>query len=164
MSLRKQIAEIIEQNLGEIVDATMQAYVREIPAVATAPAGALRAIRASTMRATSAFVSMYADPASPADPFVKRARAVTIERAGEILEHDDILELIRVGRATIFRTARDIVARELVVPPDTRTELEQALDAFLTELERSESLVPTVGPDALNQWLSAAEIEEPDIR
>lgn len=164
MSIRKQIADIVEKHIEEIIDETMAAYIRQIPACATATAEQLKMIRAATTRATLAFIRMYADPHSPARPFIQSARAATVERAGEVFERNDIGEMIDIGRRTVYSAARRIVDRELEIPDDQRMQIRNALDAFLTEMERADEVDMHVTPDVLMQWLNRAETEEPDIR
>jgi hypothetical protein len=162
--LRKRIAVIVERHIDEIVDTTMAAYVREIPAIATATADQLRLIRAATKRATLSFIQMYADPDAPSRPYVQQARAATVERAGEVFERDDITEMIDIGRRIVYAEARKLIEKELTMTDDERAQIRAALDGFLTEMERADEVDMRVTPDVLISWLSRAEAEEPDIR
>ncbi len=162
-TLRARIVDIVERNLEILVDASMSAYVREIPSVATASAKQLRTVRAATTRAMRAFLEMYRDPETPPQPYLDQARAATIERAGEIVDRDDIVAMIRIGRRAIVDAARSAVQDELAIPRPQREELEEELDAFVQELERADEKVATVTPDVLTRWLSRAELDEPDL-
>jgi hypothetical protein len=164
MNLRQQIAECVERHLDEIVDETMRAYLREIPAVAKAPMHVRQAMRTATARTTLAFLRLYADSTAPARPEVDRAREATFARAGEHFAHDDIAEVVRVGRQTIYGAARRIIEVELNVSPEQRDELQHQLDAFLDELARRDADVMQMTPDMLSEWLARAEREGPDIR
>ncbi len=163
-SLRKKIAWIVERHLDEIVDATMAAYLRSIPAVATASAKELKLIRGATTRATEAFVHMYADPEAPGRQYIQQARAATIDRAGETFARDDIVEMINIGRQIVYQTARRLVEKELSVSEADRATIQSALDVFLTELELADEPIVEVTPDIVMQFLTIAEAEEPDIR
>src|SRR5947208_736372 len=138
MPLRKQIAEIVERHVDDIVDETIAAYIRQIPTCATATADQLKMIRAATKRTTLAFIQMYADPNSPSRPFVEAARSATVERAGEEFEHDAISAMIDIGRRTVYAGARRFVEQELKVPESQSAQIRAALEAFLTEMEHAD--------------------------
>lgn len=163
-SLRRMIAEIVEKHLDEIVDETIAAYVRSIPSVATASAKELRLIRAATTRATQAFIQMYADPESPARQFIQQARAATLDRAGEVFQRHDIVEMISIGRHVVYQTARRFTEAEIGVTEVERADIQAALDVFLTELELADEPVMEVTPDVVMHFLTQAENEDPDIK
>src|SRR5687767_15170657 len=162
-ALRRRIVEIVETHLDEIVEETMRAYLREIPAVASAPPATLGAMREATARTTRAFLRTYADPGSPMREQLDRARRATFERAGETFARGDIAEVIRVGRLAVYAASRRFIERDLVVGEQDRKELQEQLDAFLDDLARSENVVH-LSPDVLGDWLRRAEQEGPDVR
>lgn len=163
-TLRRRIVELIEAHLSEIVEETMQAFVREIPAVAAASPETMNAMRAATARTTLAFLRTYANPVGPISEELNRARQATFARAGETFARDDIAEVVRIGRHAVYAASRRIIQRDIIVSEKERAELQEHLDAFLDELARSESVVARVSPDLLGEWLERAEVEGPDIR
>ena len=161
--IRRQVARVVELHLEEILDATMDAIVREVPAVARQNDEMRSLVRASTRHATLAFLALYADPDSPARLMLNEARRATVDHAGEIFQLDEILAIIRTARQVIFQSARAYVNAERgSVDPESERQVTEALEAFLTELESEEN---TIGRsrDAVGDRLRAAEREEPDL-
>jgi hypothetical protein len=156
------IARTVEHNLEEILDRTMDAFAAEIPNVAAAPEAIRRRVREGTRRAMLAFIALYADPDSPARTVLSEARRVTIDRAGEDFEREDIVAMLHVARIVVYRSTRDFVAASKGSDPATDAEIEAALVAFLDELERTEQALPQTD-DAVHHLLVAAEGEEPDL-
>lgn len=163
-AIRAEIASIVERHIEEILDDTMRAYAAEIPRLAGANAADLARARASTRRATLSFLALYADPGSPAHLLLDDARRATTDRAGEIFDRDEIVAMVRVARQVIVQRARGYVAAELG-PEDVarrQRDVEEALNAFLAELERTEQVAPEID-DALHHLLAQAEKEGPDV-
>ena len=161
--IRRLVTRVVEQHLEEILDVTMQTIVSEVPAVARQPDEVRDLVRASTRHTTLAFLALYADPESPARLMLSEARRATVDHAGEIFAMDEILAIIRTARQVIFQLGRQYVNAERgSADPQSEREASEALEAFLTELEREES---TMGKtrDAVGDLLLAAEREEPDL-
>ena len=161
--IRGIVSRVVELHLEEILDATMDAIVREVPAVARQNDEVRSLVRASTRHATLAFLALYADPDSPARLMLNEARRATVDHAGEIFQMDEILAIIRTARQVIFQSARAYVLAERGgVDPESERQVTEALESFLTELESEEN---TIGKarDAVGDLLRAAEREEPDL-
>jgi hypothetical protein len=161
--IRRLVSRVVELHLEEILDATMDAIVREVPAVARQNDDVRSLVRASTRHATLAFLALYADPDSPARLMLTEARRATVDHAGEIFQLDEILAIIRTARQVIFQSARTYVLAERgAVDPESERQVTEALESFLTELESEEN---TIGKarDAVGDLLRAAEREEPDL-
>ena len=161
--IRRLVTRVVEEHLEEILDVTMATIVREVPAVARQPEDVRELVRASTRHTTLAFLALYADPESPARQMLSEARRATVDHAGEIFAMDEILSIIRTARQVIFQLGRQYVNAERgQVDPESEREVTQALESFLTELEREEN---TIGEarDTVGDLLRAAEREEPDL-
>jgi hypothetical protein len=161
--IRRLVSHVVELHLEEILDTTMDAIIREVPAVARQDDEVRSLVRASTRHATLAFLALYADPDSPARLMLTEARRATVDHAGEIFQLDEILAIIRTARQVIFQSARTYVLAERgAVDPESERQVTEALESFLTELESEEN---TIGKarDAVGDLLRAAEREEPDL-
>src|SRR5437660_2758204 len=161
--IRRLVSRVVDLHLEEILDATMDAIVREVPAVARQGDDVRSLVRASTRHATLAFLALYADPDSPARLMLNEARRATVDHAGEIFQMDEILAIIRTARQVIFQSARTYVLAERGgVDPESERQVAEALESFLTELESEEN---TIGKarDTVGDLLRAAEREEPDL-
>jgi hypothetical protein len=161
--IRRMVARVVEGRLEEILDVTMETLVREVPAVARQTDDVRALVRASTRHTTLAFLALYADPESPARLMLHEARRATVDRAGEIFTMDEISQIIRTARQVVFQLGRQFVNAERGhVDPASEREATDALESFLTELEREES---TIGKtrDAVGDLLLAAEREDPDL-
>ena len=161
--IRLLVSRVVEEHLEEILDATMDAIVREVPAVARQNDDVRSLVRASTRHATLAFLALYADPDSPARLMLNEARRATVDHAGEIFQLDEILAIIRTARHVIFQSARTYVNAERGhVDPESERQATEALASFLNELEQDES---TLGKsrDSVGDLLRAAEREDPDL-
>ena len=161
--IRRLVSRVVELHLEEILDATMDAVVREVPAVARQNDEVRSLVRASTRHTTLAFLALYADPESPARLMLNEARRATVDHAGEIFQMDEILAIIRTARQVIFQSARTYVLAERgAVDPESERQVTEALESFLTELEQEEN---TIGKarDSVGDLLRAAEQEEPDL-
>ena len=110
--IRRLVSRVVELHLEEILDATMDAVVREVPAVARQNDEVRSLVRASTRHTTLAFLALYADPESPARLMLNEARRATVDHAGEIFQMDEILAIIRTARQVIFQSARTYVLAE----------------------------------------------------
>src|SRR5437868_6019541 len=161
--IRRLVARVVEQHLEEILDVTMDAIVREVPAVSRQPDEVRELVRASTRHTTLAFLALYADPESPARLMLSEARRATVDHAGEIFAMDEILAIIRTARQVIFQLGRQYVNAERGgVDPEAEREVTEALESFLTELEREENILGKTR-DSVGDLLRAAEREEPDL-
>jgi len=106
---------------------------------------------------------LYSDPDSPAKVMLTEARRATVDRAGEIFQLDEIRAIIQTARQVIFQSARTYVNAERGrVDPESEQQVTEALETFLTELEREEN---TIGKarDTVGDLLRAAEREGPDL-
>ena len=161
--IRRLVTRVVELHLEEILDQTMEAIVREVPAVARQNDDVRALVRASTRHTTLAFLALYADPESPARLMLTEARRATVDHAGEIFQLDEIQAIIRTARQVIFQSARAYVNAERGHDdPESERQATEALESFLNELEREEN---TIGKsrDAVGDLLRAAEREEPDL-
>lgn len=161
-NIRRRITAIVEENIDEILDRTMDAFVAELPSVANAAPAVRRGVRESVRRALLAFLTLYAEPESSAREQLVRARQATIGRAGESFELDDIVAMLRLSRRVVFHTTRALVEAEEGGPTGSGSEIRTALEAFLDELERTgEPVLPHA--DAVGTLLASFENEEPDF-
>ena len=161
--IRRLVGRVVELHLEEILDATMDAIIRDVPAVARQNDEVRSLVRASTRHATLAFLALYADPDSPARLMLNEARRATVDHAGEIFQLDEILAIIRTARQVIFQSARTYVNAERGgADPDSERQVTDALESFLTELESEENVIGKAR-DAVGDLLRAAEREEPDL-
>ena len=160
--IRRDIARIVERHLEEILDRTMETLVAEVPAVTRQDDAGRARVRASTKHATLAFLAVFSDPESPARVMLDEARRATVDRAGEIFQRDEILSIIAVARHVIFHSARDIVLAERGADAETEREVAVAMEAFLTELERDETIMAS-SRDPVDDLLRAAEREDADL-
>jgi len=161
--IRRLVTRVVELHLEEILDQTMEAIVREVPAVARQNDDVRALVRASTRHTTLAFLALYADPESPARLMLTEARRATVDHAGEIFQLEEIQAIIRTARQVIFQSARAYVNAERGHDdPESERQATEALESFLNELEREEN---TIGRsrDAVGDLLRAAEREEPDL-
>ena len=158
---RRDVAQIVERHLEEILDRTMATLVADIPAVAAQDDEGRARVRASTRHATLAFLSLYADPETPARNMLDEARRATFDRSGELFDRTEILQIIAIARNVIFQSARELVQRELGTDQDRERQSTTALGMFLDELERDQA-VPEAR-DAVGDLLRTAEREEPDL-
>src|SRR5215831_18249352 len=126
--IRRDVARVVEEHLEEILDRTMEAIVREVPAVARQTDDVQALVRASTRHATLAFLALYADPESPARLMLNEARRATVDHAGEIFQLEEIHAIIRTARAVIFQLGRSYVNAERgAEDPTSEAEATQAL-------------------------------------
>src|SRR5438105_1914852 len=140
--IRRLVARVVEQHLEEILDVTMDAIVREVPAVARQTDDVRALVRASTRHTTLAFLALYADPESPARLMLTEARRATVDHAGEIFAMDEILQIIRTARQVIFQLGRQYVNAERGhVDTESERQATEALESFLTELESEENTI-----------------------
>jgi hypothetical protein len=161
--IRRQLSRVVETHLEEILDTAMDAIVREVPAVARQNDDVRGLVRASTRHATLAFLALYADPDSPAKVMLNEARGATVDHAGEIFQLDEIRAIIQTARQVIFQSARTYVNAERGrIDPDSERQVTEALETFLTELEREENPIGKA-PDSVGDLLRAAEREGPDL-
>jgi hypothetical protein len=161
--IRRLVTRVVEEHLEEILDVTMATLVREVPAVARQPDDVRELVRASTRHTTLAFLALYADPESPARLMLSEARRATVDHAGEIFAMDEILAIIRTARQVIFQLGRQYVNAERGHDdPQSEREASEALESFLTELEREENTLGRTR-DSVGDLLRAAEREEPDL-
>ena len=160
-TIRRDVAGIVEAHLEEILDRTMAAIISDVPAVAAQDDEGRARVRASTRHATLAFLSLYADPETPARLMLDEARRATVDRSGEIFERSEILEIISIARSVVFQSAREFVQKELGADADRERETRVALESFLDELGRNQELPQT--RDAVGELLRSAEREEPDL-
>lgn len=161
--LRAHLVRIVEAHLEEILDRLMQAYTVEIPRVAEASAEERALIREAARRTSVAFLEVYARGDRVQTEAIDDARRVTVARAGELFDREDIIAMLRIANQVMFQTARALVEKEMGADPSRAADIEQALNGFLGELERSERLIPG-GDHALGELLTNAEAEDPDIR
>jgi hypothetical protein len=159
--IRREVSRIVEIHLEEILDRTMAALVAEIPAVAAQDDDGRALVRASTRHASLAFLSLYADPETPARLMLDEARRATFDRAGEIFDRSEIIQIIAIARNVIFQSAREFVQTELGADPKRELETRAALESFLDELERDQAVLQP--RDTVGDLLRAAEREEPDL-
>jgi len=161
--IRRLVARVVEEHLEEILDVTMETIVREVPAVARQNDDIRTLVRASTRHATLAFLALYADPESPARLMLTVARRATVDHAGEIFAMDEIQQIIRTARQVIFQLGRQYVDAERGHDdPESQRQADEALESFLTELEREETTMGRTR-DAVGDLLRAAEREDPDL-
>ncbi len=161
--IRRLVARVVEEHLEEILDVTMETIVREVPAVARQNDDIRALVRASTRHATLAFLALYADPESPARLMLTEARRATVDHAGEIFAMDEIQQIIRTARQVIFQLGRQYVDAERGHDdPESQRQADEALESFLTELEREETTMGRTR-DAVGDLLRAAEREDPDL-
>jgi hypothetical protein len=161
--IRRLVARVVEEHLEEILDVTMETIVREVPAVARQNDDIRALVRASTRHATLAFLALYADPESPARLMLTEARRATVDHAGEIFAMDEIQQIIRTARQVIFQLGRQYVDAERGHDdPESQRQADEALESFLTELEREETTMGRTR-DAVGDLLRAAEREAPDL-
>jgi hypothetical protein len=161
--IRRLVARVVEEHLDEILDVTMETIVRDVPAVARQNDDIRALVRASTRHATLAFLALYADPESPARLMLTEARRATVDHAGEIFAMDEIQQIIRTARQVIFQLGRQYVNAERGHDdPDSERQADEALESFLTELEREETTMGRTR-DAVGDLLRAAEREDPDL-
>jgi len=161
VDIRRDVARIVELHLEEILDRTMDALVAEVPAVAAQDEEGRSLVRASTRHASLAFLSLYADPETPARLMLDEARRATFDRAGEQFDRTEIIQIIAIARSVIFQSARELVQKELGVDQKRERETAGALQTFLDELERDQALLEA--RDAVGELLRTAEREEPDL-
>ncbi|MGZ4103823.1 MAG: hypothetical protein ACXVQ6_11390 [Actinomycetota bacterium] len=161
--VRRTVARVLESHLDEILDVTMDALVREVPAVARQSDDIRGLVRASTRQATLAFLALYANPSTPRREMLDQARRATVDRAGETFQRDEILSIIGTARQMIFQLGRTFVHAECGdLGDESEVEISEALASFLTELEREdEKFVPRRDP--VEELLRSAEREGPDL-
>ncbi len=160
--IRRRIATIVERHLDEMIDQIMVIFSAEIPSVANADEGGQRRVRGSVRHALLAFLGVYADPASPARVLLEEARRVTMDRAGEEFDRGDIVAMLRIARHVVFGMTRAFVTRELEVAEEDEADVDAALEAFLSELERPEHRVAQA-EEAVTHLLQMAEAEGSDV-
>jgi hypothetical protein len=161
--IRRVVSRVIESHLEEILDAAMDGIIREVPAVARQNEDVRALVRASTRHTTLAFLALYADPESPARLMLTEARRATVDHAGEIFQLDEIRAIIQTARQVIFQSARTYMNAERGrIDPESERQVTEALETFLTELERDDN---TIGKarDTVGDLLRAAEREGPDL-
>lgn len=160
--VRRRIVTIVERHLDEILEQLMTIYADEITVVANADEARLRRIRGTVRKTLLAFLGIYADPASPARALLEETRSITVERAGEEFTHEDIVAMLRIARHVMFGMTRAFVTRELTLDEQAEPDLNDALEAFLLELERPQIVLDPVR-EAVGNLLAYAESSGQDL-
>jgi hypothetical protein len=160
--IRKDVVQLVERHLDEILDRLLEAMSSRVPAVAAAPTETRERVRSNARLAILAFIGLYADPDAPARLMLSEARRATVERSGEPFGSGEIVTMLHVGRDVVLKEARAYLREELGEQPALEADLERALDVFVNELERGEQSASPLG-DSLNELLLAAESEGPDL-
>jgi hypothetical protein len=159
---RARIGALLIEHLDELLDVVVAAFERSIPRVAACTPEEREMVVSGTRAGLRSFARLLADHDQLAAVLLARARAATIERAGEVFSQHEILEMMQISRRVVVHTMRDIAGEELHLDDAQRARLDETLDAFLTEIARAEGyLLPESTVDLL---LASAEAEEPDLR
>jgi len=151
---------MVERHLDEVLDTAMQAFSAEIDAVRNADDATLVGTRASVRTAILAFLGLYAGPSSPSRSLLEEARRATVARAGEMIERDEIVTMLRIARQVVYQSARRYAAEEL--DADATADIDAALEAFMDEMERDERAIAP-GSDAVTELLRSVEADAPDL-
>lgn len=160
----RALADLIAADLDAVVERTRVAYLQRIPRLRQVSPGTLDEVLEATRRAMSLFVRYYLEGTLDTDAWA-RARDATIERAGEMFTHAEIVDIIDIARGVGGQTIDELADRHPELSPDERSRVVTAMDRYVTELaEQQDRLRLLASPARLDDVLSDLEREGADLQ
>ena len=158
------LAQIIEADLGSVVERARDAYLDRIPRLRDVPAATLDGVLEATRRTMALFCRYYLDGTLHSEAW-RTARDATVERAGELFSHEEILDIIDIARTVGTQTIDELAARHPELSDDERARVITAMDRYVTELAVQEDrLRKLASPSRLLDMLVDLEREGADVQ
>lgn len=160
----KALADLIAADLESVVARTRVAYLQRIPRLRALPPDALDEVVEATRRAMELFCRYYLEGTLDPEAWA-RARDATIERAGEVFSHAEIVDIIDIARAVGGQTVDELAARHPELSAEERARVVTAMDRYVAELaEEQDRLRLLASPTRLDDVLYDLEREGADLQ
>lgn len=160
---RNALVELILADLEDILGKTRAAYLERLPRLRKIGSNQLDEVLEATRRTMQSFLRYYAEGTLDG-PTWQTVRDATVERAGEIFSHEEILEIISIGRSIAAEAVHHLGELHPELRPEDRDQVSAAIDRYVSELALQEDHLRTVsGPDHLDSVLAALEEEGADL-
>lgn len=150
--------------MDAIVDRAREAYLARVEKMRRLDAAALDKVLVATRRTMHAFCHYYIEGTLDAEGW-RKVRDVTIERAGEVFTHDEILEIVDIAKSIGMETIEHLAEMHPSMSDGERAKLTKALERYVAELsEQEDKLRRLSSPDRLDSILSDLEAEGADLQ
>lgn len=160
---REPLAELILADLDVILDKTRSAYLERMPRLQQLPAHAVDDVIDATRLAMRQFLRYYVEGTLDG-PSWRAVRESTIDKAGQLFSHAEILEIVNIARSTTSDAAHHLADLHPELAGADRLEITKALDRYVTELaEEEDRLRQQVTADRIDSALAALEADGADM-
>lgn len=159
---RTALAETIGSDLEQIIDKTRAAYLERLPRMRKMTPEHVDEVISATRRTMMAFLRYYVEGSLDGSSWTA-VRDATIDRAGELFSHEEILEIMSIARAIAGDFMHHLSDLHPELDAADRDELSAAIDRYITEIALQEDKLRQLSaPDHLDDVLAALEDEGPD--
>ena len=160
----RALADLIAADLESVVERTRVAYLQRIPRLRGVPGETLDEVLEATRRTMALFCRYYLEGTLDSEAW-STARDATIERAGEMFSHAEIVDIIDIARSVGAETIDRLAARHPELTAAERGRVVAAMDRYVTELaEEQDRLRVLSSPSRLDDMLLDLEREGADLQ
>jgi hypothetical protein len=159
---RTALAEIIGSDLEQIIDKTRAAYLERLPRMRKMTGEHVDEVIAATRRTMKSFLRYYVEGSLDSSTWTA-VRDATIDRAGELFSHEEILEIMSIARGIAADATHHLGDLHPELSAADRDELSATIDRYISEIALQEDKLRQLSaPDHLDDVLAALEAEGPD--
>jgi hypothetical protein len=158
------LADLILADLESIVARTREAYLERVPRLREVPEATFDAVIEATRRTMRQFCRYYLEGTLDREGWTA-VRDATLERAGEVFSHAEIVAIVDVAHSIGVETVAGLAARHPELTQAELAKVTKAMDRYVTELgEQEDRLRRLASPDRLDAVLGALEDEGADLQ
>jgi hypothetical protein len=160
----KALADLILGDLDGVIERTRAAYLDRVPRLREVPPGVLDEVTKATRRTMRQFCRYYLEGTLDAEGW-RDVRDATLERAGEVFSHAEILDIIGIAHAMGVETIERLAETHPDLTEEDRATVTKAMDRYVTEMaEQDDRLRRLSSPDRLDAVLGDLEAEGADLQ
>lgn len=160
---RSELSELILGDLDAVLEKTRAAYLERMPRLRKLSPDSVDETMQATRRAMQHFVHYFVAGTLDAASW-QAVRDATIDRAGEVYSHGEILEIMNIARAMGTEALHNLADRHPELSPAELARATTALDRYIAEMAETEDrLRQLVTPESLDQVLAALEADGADL-
>ncbi|HVF06104.1 MAG TPA: hypothetical protein VNA20_14780 [Frankiaceae bacterium] len=158
------LADVIAADLETTVERARTAYLDRIPRLRDVSPATLDAVLEATRRTMALFCRYYLDGTLRSEAW-RTVRDVTVERAGELFSHAEILEIVDIARSVGSQTIDELAGRHPELSDEERHRVVSAMDRYVSELAVQEDRLRRLAqPSRLHDMLVDLEREGADVQ